>query len=118
MSVGWFLFIEGSVIRNTWGQQNLEFKIRNIELLNELGVKRSKGLQLRIRSQEITHELIGKIEDVCQQHTGSTPLFLKISDEKEKIYLELMSRKYRINPVNDLVKDMRKLADVEVEAML
>ncbi len=118
MSVGWFLFIEGSILRNNWGQQNLEFKIRNIELLNELGVKRSKGLQLRIQSQEITRDLISKIEGVCQHHSGSTPLFLKISDEKEKIYLELMSRKYRINPVNDLVKDMRKLADVEVEAML
>ncbi len=117
MSIGWFLFIEGSVIKNNWGQQNLEFKIRNIELLNELGVKRSKGLQLRIQSKEITHDLIRKIEDVCQLHTGSTPLFLKISDEKEKIYLELLSRKYRVNPVNDLVKDMRKLADVEVEAM-
>ena len=43
MNIGWFLFIEGAVIKNTWGQQNVEVKIRNIDLLNELGVKAKQG---------------------------------------------------------------------------
>ena len=47
MNIGWFLFVEGGVIKNNWGQQNVEIKIRNIDLLNELGVKRSKGVQLK-----------------------------------------------------------------------
>jgi DNA polymerase-3 subunit alpha len=101
-------------MRNSWGQQNLEFKIRNIDLLNELGVKRSKGLQLRLNVIDITPDLIGKIADVCTEFNGNTPLFLKVRDEKENINLELLSRKYRVNPVNDLVKKIKKFADVEV----
>src|SRR5690606_785120 len=65
MNIGWFLFIEGAVIRNTWGQQNLEFKIRHIDLLNDLGTKRSKGLQVKVSASDVTPELIGKIENVC-----------------------------------------------------
>lgn len=114
MNIGWFLFTEGTVIRNTWGQQNLEYKIRNIDLLNDLGVRRSKGLQLRVNAEDITSELIGKIEDVCREFTGDTPLYLKIQDVKENINLELLSRKFRISPVNDMVKKMGKVADIEV----
>ena len=114
LNIGWFLFIEGAVVRNTWGQQNLEMKIRNIDLLNEIGVKRSKGIQLRVNADEITPDLIGKIEDVCQEFSGSTPLYLKVRDNQENISLELMSRKFRVNPINDMVKKMKKVAEVEI----
>jgi DNA polymerase-3 subunit alpha len=114
MAIGWFLFIEGAVVKNNWGQQNLEFKIRTIDLLNEIGLKRSKGVQLRVNTSEITPDLIGKIEDVCQAFSGSTPLYLKLRDDQENISLELMSRKFRINPINDMVKEMKKLAEVDI----
>lgn len=114
MNIGWFLFIEGAVIRNTWGQQNLEFKIRHIDLLNDLGTKRSKGLQVKVSAADVTPELIGKIENVCTSFKGDVPLYLKLSDPDENMNLELLSRKFRINPVNDMVKQMKKVADVDV----
>jgi DNA polymerase-3 subunit alpha len=114
MTIGWFLFVEGAVIKNTWGQQNIEFKIRHIDLLNEIGIKRSKGVSLRVNASEITKDLIGKIEDVCQEFSGSTPLYLKLKDDTENMSLELMSRKFRVNPINDMVKEMKKVAEVEI----
>ena len=117
VNIGWFLFIEGAVVKNTWGQQNVEIKIRNIDLLNELGVKRSKGVQLRINSNDITEEMIGVIEDVCETFTGNTPLFLKIQDDKESINLDLLSRKFRVSPVNDMAVQMRKAGAIDVEVI-
>ncbi len=117
MNLGWFLFVEGAAARNTWGQQNLEFKIRNIDLLNELGIKRSKGVQLRVNTADITKEMIGIIEDVCLEYTGNTPLYLKIHDSTENINLELLSRKFRISPVNDMVKELKKAGEIDVEVM-
>jgi DNA polymerase-3 subunit alpha len=114
MNIGWFLFVEGAAIRNTWGQQNLEFKIRNIDLLNELGIKRSKGVRLMINANDITKEMIGRIEDVCQEYTGNTPLYLKIQDAGENINLELLSRKFRVSPVNEMVKQMKNAGEIEV----
>ena len=117
MNIGWFLFVEGGVIKNTWGQQNVEVKIRNIDLLNELGLKRSKGVQLRINSIDITEEMINIIEGVCQTYAGNTPLFLKIQDDKENINLELLSRKFRVNPINDMAVNMKKAGPLEVEVI-
>jgi DNA polymerase-3 subunit alpha len=114
MNIGWFVFVEGSVIKNTWGQQNLEFKIRNIDLLNELGVRRSKGLQFRINTTDLTPELIGSLEDLCREFAGNTPLYMKVRDEQENISLELLSRKFRVNPINEMVKRAKKIADIEV----
>ncbi|HEX7016225.1 MAG TPA: OB-fold nucleic acid binding domain-containing protein, partial [Cyclobacteriaceae bacterium] len=113
MNIGWFLFVEGTVLRKQWGDQSLEFRIRNIDLLNELGVKRSKGLQVKVSAADLTNEIIENIENVCQAYKGDVPLYLRITDGGD-VSLELLSRKYRISPVNDMVKRMRKVADVDV----
>src|SRR5690606_36772988 len=114
MNIGWFQFIEGAVLRNTWGQQNLEFKIRHIDLLNDLGTKRSRGVQVKLSVADITPELIGKIETVCAEFKGDVPLYLKLSDASENISLDLLSRRFRVSPVNEMVKKMKKVADMDV----
>ncbi|HRI78824.1 MAG TPA: DNA polymerase III subunit alpha, partial [Cyclobacteriaceae bacterium] len=114
---GLFLFVEGNVLRKTWGEQNLEFKIRAIDLLNEIGVKRAKGLQVKVSPQALNTDLVNQLESVCQEFSGATPFYLKLRDEKENISLELLSRKFRVKPVNDMVKKMKKIPDVEVEVV-
>ena len=86
-------------------------------MLNEIGVKRSKGVQLKINAREITKDLIGKIEDVCMEFSGNTPLYMKIRDDQENIYLDVMSRRFRVNPINDMVKKMEKAGELEVEVV-
>ena len=61
---GLFLFVEGNVLRKTWGEQNLEFKIRAIDLLNEIGVKRAKGLEVRVSTDALNPELVKQMEDL------------------------------------------------------
>ncbi|MFZ1806734.1 MAG: DNA polymerase III subunit alpha [Cyclobacteriaceae bacterium] len=114
---GLFLFVEGNILRKAWGDQSLEFKIRNIDLLNELGLKRTKGLQLKIDTSSISAEMITQIEDLCNEFSGDCPLFLRLQDHKENINLELLSRKYRVMPVNDMVKKIKKIQDLQVEVV-
>lgn len=114
MNSGWFVLVEGAVIKNSWGQMNIELKIRSIELLNEIGIKRCKGLMLKINATDLSHDMISHLEKLCTSFTGNTPLFLKLRHEQDNISLELLSRKYRVNPINDMVKEMKKLAEVEV----
>ena len=114
---GLFLFIEGSVVRKSWGEQNLEFKIRQIDLLNEIGVKRAKGLEVHIATTALTPTLVGQLENIFAEFRGSTPLYLKLHDEKENINVDLLSRKFRIKPVNDMVKKMKKLPEVKIQVV-
>jgi len=106
---GLFLFVEGNILRKAWGDQSLEFKIRNIDLLNELGLKRTKGLQLKMDTSSISAEMITQIEELCTEFSGDCPLYLRLQDDKENINLELLSRKYRVRPINDMVKKIKKI---------
>jgi DNA polymerase-3 subunit alpha len=95
----------------------MEFRIKAIELLNELGVKRTKGLQIKMNSVSISPDLISQIEKLCNEYSGGCPLYLKIQDDQEKINLELLSRKFRVKPVNEMVVKFRKIKDVAIEVV-
>lgn len=42
---------------------------------------------------------------------------MKIFDEGENISLDVLSRRFRVNPINDMVKKMEKAGDIEVEVV-
>lgn len=114
---GLFLFVEGNVLRKTWGEQNLEFKIRSIDLLNEIGVKRAKGLEVRVATDALNADLVKQMESIFSEYNGATPLYLKLRDDKENITVDMLSRKFRVKPVNDMVKRMKKLPLVDVSVV-
>jgi DNA polymerase-3 subunit alpha len=114
LTPGYNLFIEGTVSRKVWGDHTLEFKIRNIELLHDLGSRRTKGIQLTLNAEGINADLIKKLEILCKKYEGKTPLYFKIRDQHEQINLELLSRKFQVKPVDDFVKQCKRLPDVEL----
>ncbi len=111
---GLFLFIEGNILRKNWGEQNLEFKIRNIELLNEIGTKRVAGLALRFSAQTVTADFIETLDKLCKKNTGNASLRFYLKDDLESIQTELLARSGRIKPTNPFIKDLKKLAEVGV----
>lgn len=114
---GLFLFIEGMAVRRTWGEQNLEFKIRSMDLLNEIGIKRAKGLEVRVPTDALNADLVKQMEAIFAEYNGGTPLFLKLRDDRENISVDLLSRKFRVKPVNEMVRKMKKLPMVEVSVV-
>ena len=114
LTPGYNLFIEGSVNRKVWGDHALEFKIRNIELLNELGLRRTKGIQLTLNASGINAELIKNLESLCKTYEGKTPLYFRLRDQTEQINLELLSRKFQVRAVDEFVRQCKRLPDVEL----
>lgn len=118
MNMGFFLFVEGTVIKNTWGQQSIEFKIRNIELLSEIAGKRCKGISMHVDIKEITKDFIGKMEDIAKQHKGTVPFYLQISSEEDEILLDpLPARKLLINPANEVIREIKRITDARVKVL-
>jgi DNA polymerase-3 subunit alpha len=114
MTLNFCLFVEGNIQRNNWGQMNLEFKIRNIELLHDIAQKRLMGVALRVPVQSVSNTFIESLEQVCKKYPGSASLQLYFKDEFEPIQAETVARNYRLKPVNDCFQDLRKLAEVGV----
>jgi DNA polymerase III subunit alpha len=111
---GLFLFVEGGVVRKAWGDQSLEFKIRNIDLLNELATKRVQGLALRLAVDSVSSALVDKLGKMCKKNKGNSNLTFYLRDETEGIQTELLSREYRIKVNNEFIKELKKVAEVGV----
>jgi DNA polymerase-3 subunit alpha len=118
LSQGLFLFLDATVARQTWGNQQLEFKVKSMDLLNDIASKRSQGLKIRLRAPEVNAESIAKLERAFSEFKGPIPVYVTVQDEQEAIQVELLSRKYRIRPGNDLVDRIRKAVSADVEVKL
>ncbi len=114
MSQGWFLFVEGSVQRNTWGQMNLEFQIRNILGLHDLAEKHVQGIVIKLPLPAVTQEVIHALEKIGRQNPGKTTLYVHVADELEGLYTELLSRTFRIATSNAVIQELRKLGEIGV----
>jgi len=111
---GLFLFIEGNVVRKSWGDQNLEFKIRNIDLLNELASKRVQGVALKISVDLIDSTFINSIERLCKKNSGNSNLTMHVNDSTEGLQVELISRTCRIKVTNELIRELKKFGEVGI----
>lgn len=108
------LFIEGIVARNTWGEQNLEFKIRNIHLLSDIAPTRVNGLALRVDVEMISHEFNDMLAALLEKHAGKSAFYLHLRDDVALSLAELRAQKVLIKPSNQLIRDLKKLGEVGV----
>jgi DNA polymerase III subunit alpha len=111
---GLFLFVEGNVVRKSWGEQNLEFKIRSIDLLNELSIKKVQGVALKFSIENVSQEFVQAIEKLCKKNSGNSTIKFFINDSTEGLNVELLSRSTRIKVTNDFVRELKKLGDVGI----
>lgn len=111
---GLFLFVEGNVVRKAWGDQNLEFKIRNIDLLNELAGKKVQGIALRFSFDLVTSDFSNSIEKLCKKNSGNSNFRMYLSDNTEGLQVELLSRSCRIKVSNDLIRELKKFGEVGI----
>jgi DNA polymerase-3 subunit alpha len=111
---GMFLFIEGTVARKTWGDQELEFRIRNLELLNDLAAKRMAGLALRMDTDDLTFEKTNAIEALLHRFKGACPVRIFIQDKRESLQTELLARNVRVTPSGELISKLEPLCEVGI----
>ncbi|MFY0687611.1 MAG: DNA polymerase III subunit alpha [Cyclobacteriaceae bacterium] len=118
LEVGWFLCVTGSS-QKRWNGEDLEFKIQNIEYLSELRDKLIKGLELHVRLPDLTDVLINDIESLSTKHPGNSELKLNVlgAFEDRAINLEMMSRKFSVNPTNEMLADLAQIENLGYKIM-
>ncbi|WP_154856228.1 DNA polymerase III subunit alpha [Cyclobacterium xiamenense] len=109
---GWFLYISGSVHPNKYKPGEFEFKVNQIVLLNEIRGRMIKGVRVHIDLDDLSLDLMEKLEAITQKYQGEAKLYINIIDNKENITLDLMSSKYRIDPSNELIQALEQLPEV------
>ena len=109
---GWFLFISGTVAGKRWAENELEFKISNITLLDEIRGKMVKGLRVNIDLDDLTLDLMEKLQAITEKYKGDAKLYFDVVDRKENIALELFSKRFSIDPSAEMIKELKEIPEV------
>jgi DNA polymerase-3 subunit alpha len=115
MVVGWFLYIKGIVITKQWGDQRPEFKISNIQLLSEIREKLSKAVQLNIKPTSVNEDIINQIEKILANNPGKCSFKVNLMEADENISVDLLSRKFLVNPNDELICSLNSIPDIDLK---
>ncbi len=115
MVTGWYLMLKGIVQKSKWGEQRTEFKIRDIQLLNDVLEKNSKSLALNIDPAHLNETLIGEIETILHSHPGPCDVKFYLTDKESNISVELLSRKFLVKPTGDLFHSLEQIDDLHFD---
>lgn len=115
---GWFLYISASV-QNRWKSEELELKIHNIEHLSEIREKMTKGLELNVRLEDVNSIIVDEIERIAGLFPGKCILKLSLSGvhDDRAINLDMLSRKFTIEPTDELIKELKSMEEVEFKIL-
>ena len=109
---GAFVYLKARVQNRPWNDQ-LEIKIKSINLLSNVLENLTKSITLRISLYDINEEFSDKFQNVLEEHKGKHQLKFHVYDPDESITLELLSRSYKVNISKQLVQDISTLIDVQ-----
>jgi len=116
---GWFLYLSG-IVQNRWNSEELELKITNIEHLSEIRDKMTKGLELKVRLEDVNAMIVDEIERLAEANPGKCLLKLSLlgAYENRAINLDMLSRKFTINPTDELMKELRSMEEISFNILL
>lgn len=112
IQTGHFLYIKGK-IQNRWkSEDQYEFKIGSMQLLNEIRDKMAKEVHLTVDLQMIDAVFVNRIGEIVEANRGNCALSLNILDPETNTEIRLNSRQYRISPANAFFESLKAVEGV------
>jgi DNA polymerase-3 subunit alpha len=102
-TMGYYLLVKGRVQKRRFNEDELEFKIKSINLLSSVKDELIKTVTLRVSADEVTSELISELSELIKENPGETELKFLFYDLGEKISLPMFSRSIRVRLNNELI---------------
>lgn len=96
-----FLLVRGQV-QDSYRPGQLEFKVRHIEMLDEVRKSYIRSVTVHLAVQSVTPDLIREIEAVSKKNKGNTMLKFNLWDTETKTGVHLFSRNTRIEMNKDI----------------
>jgi DNA polymerase-3 subunit alpha len=92
------IFITGRVEERRHQPGIFQINITDIYLLSETMERLSKSIIIELKASDITESLSDDIIALCQTHTGSTPLKVRLYDSESKLDVTLKSGNAKVDP--------------------
>ena len=111
--VGAMVFITGSYQAKKYNKDEYEFKITNIELLEDIKDKLTNGVKLSVELSQINEEFLDNIIAVIENHPGTHNISLDIIDREEQMSVSLYSKSKRVDVCQDFITELTEACDVQ-----
>ncbi|SDJ90700.1 DNA polymerase-3 subunit alpha [Catalinimonas alkaloidigena] len=111
-----FLFVRCRVEQRR-GTDQWQLRPLSIELLNGQREKRAKGLRVRVPVQRLNPELFAQLEEAFTTHPGQCQLNICLQHPGDPKPIELISRRFKVVPSNELIDQLTTLGGLTCEVI-
>ncbi len=110
---GEFLYIKGKVQQRYNSEDQWELKPVNIQLLSDIRSRLCKDLIINVDINNLKTNTVAKLEDLFGTYNGSCNVRFMFYDTMENISVEMFCRKYKVEPNNDLLNELRLMDELK-----
>jgi DNA polymerase III subunit alpha len=100
-TTGYYLLVKGRVQKRKYREDELEFKIKTINLLSSVKDDLIKSVTIKIDPKDISNEMIHELKELVLENKGETELRFLFLDSEDKISLPMFSRSFRVRLNNE-----------------
>ncbi|MFN3402904.1 MAG: DNA polymerase III subunit alpha [Cytophagaceae bacterium] len=115
---GEFLFIKGKVQQRFNNSEQWEFRPSTITLLADVRKKFLKGIMLSMEAAQIKNDILDRLESLIKDNPGDNELRFLLADHSENITVELFSRRFKIEPNNSFLEQLKQLEGVDYKILV
>lgn len=110
---GWYLMITGKIqMRKRDGKEEPEFRISQVELLNEVRSKKTREMKLRVDLEDINDEMVTRLSDILAAHKGSCKLNLEIIDGNSQLVMQ--SKGIQVSTDQELINELQSIPEISL----
>lgn len=103
------IYVKGKYQQSWRDPSQFELRINEIQLLDEVGSEKIKGIAINLPIQQLTPQLIDQLEQICDKYKGEQQFSVNLLDVTNKIILQLDSNNKRINADSLFINELDKL---------
>ncbi len=103
-------FVYGrAMVQQPWKDADrLDIKFKDLSFLSEVMEKMTKDLVVGFPVEGLTTELVDKLFEILEQHKGSTPVRILLTDQSNRMGVNLPSKLYRVTLGKELINAIKE----------
>lgn len=113
MQPGYAVLLTGKVEPHRFNDGEFDFKVKEMNLLVDVGEKMIKSVTITISLEAISKKLVNEIVGMVQKYKGKTMLKFKVYESVQKISIDLFSRNFRVELSKEFLQYLSNHSDID-----
>jgi DNA polymerase III subunit alpha len=114
LAPGTYVFIKARVEARYDSPDQVNVRINNIGLLNEVFERQAKLVTVTLPLSSVQPEMNAYISELARHHKGGCQLRFQVTDDEEKFHIDVLSRKYKVE-VKEFVTGLEQFEEIKVK---